>query len=473
MMYTCDRALLALGFAPEGSIGPEHSIHVCDAVAADRGDRWAFSALESLVQAMVLERRVMIARYCFRKNSQPRIVALLPVQGQDGNAPHLLMQFLPFMEDMREWTCASLPASTADHRSAATSLIDAMDLERGSVDAKQAVELFRPEDTHNPSLTRFYNFVTQRALNAKAKVPPPALELVACLSQPLSVAERIDSLGVAERLKKAFNFREVETKKGKQRRFWREAIAEKRKEAWLEEVDTKRIRVDALPRVGVKKYEKDEIFEGMAKSEKAEDSQEMRVDRLGMAAAVGVGPVVGIASAAQAAAAATGPPPKVHIGSVNPVRDFEALLAQRVGSVDIVGPAVEKMCVMVERLAEESADYHGKALSCLTALRTGCVHEHEAVAFNSFVRRLARTTASSRQVAFWSLARGAKLGLITDDEVASSTVSACEARAFLAGEEYAVPFSGSAATGSAGPSSSAPAPGVAILSDQDLEAMLE
>merc|ERR1719356_294833 len=44
LMYTCDRALVALGFAPTDSVGPEHSIQAIDAVAFDRGDRWAYCA---------------------------------------------------------------------------------------------------------------------------------------------------------------------------------------------------------------------------------------------------------------------------------------------------------------------------------------------------------------------------------------------------------------------------------------------
>jgi hypothetical protein len=33
-------------------------------------------------QAMQSEQRVLIARYCFRKDSQPRMVALIPKKGQ-------------------------------------------------------------------------------------------------------------------------------------------------------------------------------------------------------------------------------------------------------------------------------------------------------------------------------------------------------------------------------------------------------
>merc|ERR1719261_1997589 len=39
LMYTCERTLTALGFAPASSVGPEHSLYQVEALAADRGDR--------------------------------------------------------------------------------------------------------------------------------------------------------------------------------------------------------------------------------------------------------------------------------------------------------------------------------------------------------------------------------------------------------------------------------------------------
>ncbi len=36
----------------------------------------------NISQAMQAEKRVLIARYCYRKDSQPRMVALIPKKGQ-------------------------------------------------------------------------------------------------------------------------------------------------------------------------------------------------------------------------------------------------------------------------------------------------------------------------------------------------------------------------------------------------------
>ena len=68
------------------------------------------------------------------------------------------------------------------------------------------------------------------------------------------------------------------------------------------------------------------------------------------------------------------PPPRVHIGSVHPDRDFERWLNERkTGGRDVVAPAIEQMCLVILRFAEEGEEFHGKALSCLATMRRGCV----------------------------------------------------------------------------------------------------
>jgi len=204
-------------------------------------------------------------------------------------------------------------------------------------------------------------------------------------------------------------------------------------------VDTKRIKVDT----SVKKAEKDEDEDDKVKLEGSQ----------GAACPAGM-------------AAPVEPPPRVHIGSVHPERDFERWLALRAGGVDTVGPAIEQMRNIIERLAEEGEEFHGKALSCLTTLRRGCVQEGEVRIFNDFVRRL-RLGETKRRARFWERARESAIGLITDAEAVTSSVNADEAKAFLRGEVYVSPHDGTAG----GSAAAAAAP--AQLSERDLEAMIE
>jgi len=378
------------------------------------------------------------------------MVALVPqhkdgfVAGTSGSASFLEMQYLPFAEDIREWTCASLPVVLPEQDDAVSALVDAMTLEMpgsslgsfavhaGGTKAAVGHELFEPEDNYNPSLARFYNFLSERAVNPAARVPAPGRELRG-LVRLASTTERVQTARLAERLTAAFGLQKVE-KKGKVKRFWREAIAEKGKMQSLGEVDTKRIKVEA-----VKKLEKEEDEDKV----KAEGSQ--GIEHVGSGAMAM--PVM--------------PAPRVHIGSVHPERDFERWLAHKVGGHDVVGIAIEQMCGMIDRLAEEGEDFHPKALSCVSTLRRGCVSEGEPAAYNTFVRNL-RLGITKRRAQLWERVREAALGLITDRELAISTVTAEEARAFLAGETFV-------AAGLTSSSSAAPA----VLNEADLEAMIE
>nr|QDO16475.1 ATP-dependent DNA helicase 2 subunit KU80 [Crypthecodinium cohnii] len=456
LMYTCERTLTTLGFADSSALNPEHSVHHIEAVAADKGDAWAACAFESLVQVMVSEKLVLIARYAFRKNAQPRMVALWARKGENGCASILEMQYLPFFEDIREWSCPSLPTPSAEQDVVVESLVDALTLD-GSTAAAEAVEKgpgsgdpehFKLEDTNNPCLARFYDFVVQRLVTPGMKVPP--CDQWNHLNIPAQAKERMEKRKVPDELKAKFNLQRVEKSGGKRKHFWREAIAEKRKDLDLGEVDTKRIRVPE--RLLGKKEEKKEDDEEEKKKVKAEDG--------GGGAASSAGPLF---------AQPVGVLPPVHVGSVHPERDFEKWLAQKGGGQDIVGEAMRQMKGIIERLVDEGEDFHGKALSCLSALRKGCVGEGEPGIFNNFVRLLAHGV-TQRKMNFWKRASEASVGLITDGEVPTSTVSVEEARAFLRGEPYFPPSSASAAHR---PEGSSGTPGGPPLTEQDLEAMID
>lgn len=80
-----------------------------------------------------------------------------------------------------------------------------------------------------------------------------------------------------------------------------------------------------------------------------------------------------------------------NIGDLNPVEDFEAMMASK-DSPDRVNRAIEKMKTYTYNLLENS--YNGntyeKAMACLEALRRGCIieqvyHSREVFVFCWFV----------------------------------------------------------------------------------------
>eukprot|EP00746_Dinoflagellata_sp_MGD_P030640 gnl/MRDRNA2_/MRDRNA2_172734_c0_seq1.p1 gnl/MRDRNA2_/MRDRNA2_172734_c0~~gnl/MRDRNA2_/MRDRNA2_172734_c0_seq1.p1 ORF type:complete len:339 (-),score=82.23 gnl/MRDRNA2_/MRDRNA2_172734_c0_seq1:16-972(-) len=292
------------------------------------------------------------------------------------------------MEDLREWKHASPPMPNNLQRDAVAALVDAMDLMEVTPDGN-VEERICPEKTANPVMQRFYRFLFERAQDRNAGVPS-GHDLEAVMDVPAPSLERLNSMAVGDTLKTAFNFTKVEAgaKGHKKKRFWREAVLAKKAEE-NGEVDVKRIKV-------------------------------------------GESDVPAEATGSSAAATGSSAPPKVLIGSVNPEKEFERWLDYRVGGVDVTREAIAQMSAVVERLAKEGPDFLGKALSCFETLRRGCVKEGEAETFNTFARNI---RGSFVYGALWAKAKERGLGLVSDVEVPSSSISAEEARAFLAGEE--------------------------------------
>ncbi|CAK9087110.1 unnamed protein product [Durusdinium trenchii] len=364
----------------------ESSLHSVDVVAADKGDAWAHYAFESLVEAAMLsEKRVLIARYCFRKDSQPRMVALIPKKGAGvgpwssfGQQVTLVMGNPPLPEE-----------PTAEQKAFTNSLVDALTFDP---------QTLRPEETSNPSLARFYDFLGRRAVDPGAKlessVAAPVLEMPEharlALEKVLPENERL-------KVKALFGLEKVEKAVGRERkRFWRDDPRPSKRrpgtphpsEKWLDAMDVdvsdgsdfvddvgnmvpmtpphlwgrwlQGVLISPLPVLyrppmankslagqnvilhtdGVKTYKMkvpgvlhDNVAhkkrkmlvkgkQGPLRHVKGEESQEHRGDD-SMAVPVGV-------------------PPRVHIGSVNPQQDFERWLNERkTGGQDVVTPAIE------------------------------------------------------------------------------------------------------------------------------------
>lgn len=369
------------------------------------------------------------------------MVALFARPGAEGLSSTMDMQYLPFFEDIREWTCASLVPPTAPQRQAVSALVDAFATATSSKTALAAstkhgdYHQVRSEDSPNPSLARFYSFLVQRALDKNASVPPPGPSAMHILDRTPAAARHLEATKAGEALTSCFGLEKVEkTAGGKRKRFWREAIAEKQKELTLGEVDTKRINVP------------------MAKGEKKEEGGVKDENQDQDALAGGM-------------AAPVGPAPAVHIGSVHPERDFARWLAHKAGGHDVVGEAMRQMRGIIERLADEGEEFHGKAMGCLKALRAACVDEAEPGSFNEFLRAVS-LAPGQRQALFWTRVKGAAIGLISDAEAPTSTVTAEDARAFISGESLFPSPTASRARESG-------LEAAAHLTEQDLEAMLD
>lgn len=165
-------------------------------------------------------------------------------------------------------------------------------------------------------------------------------------------------------------------------------------------------------------------------------------------AAGAAGAVVGAAGgapggAAGASAGDDGPPAakaaKVQtVGSVDPVGDFEAMVADP----GLVNAAVAAMMARVVDLVTEggTSAYYKKASACVVSLRRACVAHGESEAFNDFLEAKVKAAfKAGRHAEAWELVAAAGTTLVTSAEDSAVDVTAAEAAAFLADDAPTAP----------------------------------
>lgn len=119
------------------------------------------------------------------------------------------------------------------------------------------------------------------------------------------------------------------------------------------------------------------------------------------------------------------------VGFINPVKDFEAILARR--DIDLVDQAIEQMKARILQLVNDSIrdQLFKKALDCLVSLRKGCVREDEPDAFNDFLKQIRSMFELKKKKDFWLLIKTQVITLISEDECEESSTSKEEAEQFL------------------------------------------
>ncbi|PSC68101.1 ATP-dependent DNA helicase 2 subunit KU80 [Micractinium conductrix] len=164
------RGLQLVGFVASDQI-PRHmymentQLLVADKAEARGGSR---AALAALVQAMINQDAKAILRFKAAANRKLHMCVATPVAATAAAPAHLLLNTLPWMEDVRAYTFPSFSkeawAPTKDQVAVAADLVAAMDLKDGPE------EELAPEATPNPQIRRLYWNLGRRALDPAAEV---------------------------------------------------------------------------------------------------------------------------------------------------------------------------------------------------------------------------------------------------------------------------------------------------------------
>nr|XP_045003948.1 X-ray repair cross-complementing protein 5-like [Jaculus jaculus] len=354
-------------------------------VFAAKDDEAAAVALSSLIHALEELDMVAIVRYAYDRRSNPQVGVAFPLIKDTYEC--LVYVQLPFMEDLRQYTFSSLKnkncAPTEEQLSAMDALIDSMSLVRRDEEEDTIEDLFPTSKIPNPEFQRLYQCLLHRALHPQEPLPPIQQHILNMLAPPTEVTAQCHI--PLSKIKSLFPLTE----------------AIKRKD----HVTARDIFQDNLEeRTPAKNYKTEEGGGHFSVS------------------SLGEGKVT-------------------KVGSVNPVEDFRVLVRQKSTSFEEVS---HQLISHIEQFLDTNETlYFMKSMDCIKAFREEAVQFSEEQRFNNFLRALREKVEIKQLNHFWEIVIQDGVTLITQDEASGSSVTAEEAKKFLAPNDK--PHEGAAA----------------------------
>uniref|UniRef100_A0A182QXW6 Ku domain-containing protein n=1 Tax=Anopheles farauti TaxID=69004 RepID=A0A182QXW6_9DIPT len=216
--------LTCLGFTPSKNVLEEHlSGNGTYVVVAKKGCSASHKKLCALVKAMHELDVAMIVTKVYRKDTRPRLNALLP--SYKNEIPCFVMLELIFKDELSSLKFPALLKSkhkpTDEQYDAVSKLIDSMNLMDALEDTNgECREAFGLQNTYNPTLQHVYRTVAHRALHPKQSLPLVDNTLRELIEVPKTLAER--SKPILEEVKKLFTLKEIQPKS---RNEWLQRVA--------------------------------------------------------------------------------------------------------------------------------------------------------------------------------------------------------------------------------------------------------
>ncbi|XP_064382719.1 X-ray repair cross-complementing protein 5-like [Halichondria panicea] len=379
MALQAPRCLSLLGFSKRSSIKNHQTLgNGVQVVVANPDDKAGCVSLSAFIHALYETDMVMVCRYVWRNNSQPKLVVLAPHIKPDKE--YLLMRQVPFTEDVRCFVFPSLPGErksnqpTEEQLSAVDDLITNMDLMKADVDEDgRPCEALKPKNTPNPLIQRIFQCVAHRALHPTDPLPEVDPSIKRLVTPSPAILTQCS--GALNRIKDVFPLTKVEAKESEASTAWKK---------------TSDLDLDAeAPPAKKARVEEDTDF-SMASLARGEVKQ---------------------------------------VGTLDPVGDFTTLLKQ--------GSLLSAACKMLQEVAvklvkESFGDtYYGKAMDCIQALRSEAIKQSEPTVFNPFLRELKSDFVGTRYAAFWSHVTSEGVTLVSSVECGVSDVTPEQAKQFI------------------------------------------
>ncbi len=383
------KCIKAIGFTDSFRVPRHHFMSGVDVITPVSGDVLAFTAI---VQSMIEMNKVLICRYVYRENADPKLVVLSPHMSKRGAV--LYLNTLPTVEDIRDFQFESLTESTKKQEDVVSGFIDSLDLENVGEDE---MEVLKPNETFNPILQYFYQCLEHKALGHQVKQDEDGekanengehvsndhinnknnINTLPPLDDTISDYLRPDKMLFENNkwisfIPKMFDIKENKKEEKKKRVFWKDMINSE---------------ITANTGISEKKLE-----------EKLEAHKEEA---------------------------------KKSISTTRPIEDFKEMLNYKYS--DLTDNAIEGMKGVIHKFISESfkGSYYIKALDCLKVLRDSCIDEDEVDQFNEFLQLLKQDYPKEKYSDFWRLISDNRITLISKKENVKSLVSEEEANEWL------------------------------------------
>lgn len=347
-------------------------------VFAAKDDEAAAVALSSLVHALDELDMVAIVRYAYDRRSNPQVGVAFPYI-KDAYECLVYVQ-LPFMEDLRQYMFSSLKNNkkftpTEAQLNAVDALIDSMSLVKKDEEEGTVEDLFQTTKIPNPEFQRLFQCLLHRALHPQEPLPPIQQHILNMLDPPAEVTAK--SQTPLSKIKSLFPLTE----------------AIKRKD-----------------QVTAQDIFKDNHEEGpIAKKCKTEEEEAH----------------FSVSSLAEGRV--------TSVGSVNPAENFRVIVRQKNASFE---EASHQLINHIEQFLDTNeTPYFMKSIDCIKAFREEAIEFSEEQHFNSFLKGLREKVEIKQLNHFWEIVVQDGITLISKDEASGSSVTAEEAKQFLAPKE--------------------------------------
>lgn len=371
-----EKSVKLLGFTDASNIMRHYYMKDVYIFIPEPGNRKAIVASSAIARAMKEMNKVAILRCVWRQGQGNVVVGVLTpnISCIDNIPDSFYFNVLPFAEDVREFqfpSFSSFPSlwqPNKQQQDAVDNLVRMLDLASPGKE-----EVLQPDFTPNPVLERFYRFLDLKSRKPDAEVPPLDRSLKRITEPDPQLLSKYKP--AIDNFRSQFELKENPKKKKSSRLAWREKSS-----ASDEEVGAN----DNVPDNGGAKLIKGSFL--------------VKVEK---------------------------------IGDLNPVQDFEAMMARR-DSSKWVKKAIKEMQDYIYNLLENSyeGNAYPKAIECLVALRKGCILEQEPREFNRYLHHMYEKWKVTDLAGFFELLPSKHVTLISKSEADDSDVTDEEAKNF-------------------------------------------